>query len=392
MIKIVIATDSFKESLENQKVADIIAKGFLNIFPSSEILSVGVADGGEGTVKSLVNSRKGKIVALKVEDALKREINSFYGIIDENVAVIELAAASGLELIEPQHRNPMITSTYGVGQLMLDALDRGCESFIIGLGGSATNDAGMGMLQCLGAVFIDENGENLEGCGENLEKIQKIDLSNLDKRIINSKIRVAVDVTNPMYGNEGAAHIFATQKGATPLMIKKLDMGLQNFVKLIEEDFTINLQEISGAGAAGGVGGALFGVLGASLEPGIKIITDYLNLEKEIMKADLVIVGEGKMDSQSIKGKAPIGVASIAKDHNVPVIAICGSLEYDAVEVYQYGIDSVHSIIIKPCNLKQAVENAENNLLMMSESIAKTVKVGLKLNDRKREKDEEIIK
>lgn len=379
MRKIVIATDSFKESLEAIEVANLIKQGFSHIFPETDIITYGVADGGEGTVETLVASLKGDMIRIKALDALNREIDSFYGIDHtNNTAIIEMAAASGLEQIDINERNPLITNTFGTGQLIIDALDRGCRNFIIGIGGSATNDAGMGMIAALGGRFLDMDYNVIEPCGGNLKLINSIDLSGLDPRLKECEINIAVDVTNPLYGKTGAAYVFGLQKGATKKMIVELDLGLQKFAQVVQGQFNIDLQQIPGTGAAGGLGGAFNGLLNAKLKPGSEIINSYLKIEGQIEDCDLVIVGEGRMDSQSVSGKAPIGVAKLAKKYDKPVIAICGSLAYDAVEVYDHGVDAIYSVVIRPCELSEALVEAEKNILLTSESIAKTIKLSQK--------------
>lgn len=344
MKKIVIAPDSFKGTMSSTEVCDIIETGIRKVRPDLTIVKVPIADGGEGTVDSFLTAVGGNRVGVKVKDPLFREIDSFYGILpDQRTAVIEMAAASGLPLVENE-KNPYLTSTYGTGQLILDALNRGCRKLIIGLGGSATNDGGVGMAAALGIKFLNDQGQPIPLTGQGLENLSRIDLSQKDKRLDQLEILAACDVDNPLHGPNGAAYVFAPQKGADEAMVKDLDRNLVHYGEIIRRDLGISVQEIPGSGAAGGLGAGLVAFLGAKLKPGIDIVLDCVGFDQIISDAALVITGEGKIDGQSLRGKVPFGIGTRAKSLNVPVIAIVGDIGDDIDPVYQSGIKAIFSI------------------------------------------------
>ncbi|SEQ66796.1 glycerate kinase [Basfia succiniciproducens] len=377
-MKIVIAPDSYKESLSAMNVANIIEKGFKQIFPDATYVKVPVADGGEGTVDTMVEATNGKRIELDVVGALGSQQKAFWGISHDNsVAFIEIAAACGIEQVPMEKRNPLITTTYGVGELILSALDFGVRHFIVGLGGSATNDGGAGMLQALGVKLLDEQGKSLGYGGAELARLSKIDFSTMDCRLAECKFDVACDVTNPLVGENGASATFGPQKGATPQMVKQLDEALSHYADIIKQDLNIDVKDLPGSGAAGGLGAAFAGVLKGELKSGIGIITQLLDLESKIKDADLVITGEGRIDHQSINGKVPVGVAAIAKRYDLPVIGIAGSLGKDIHVVYDYGLDAVFSVLNKVCSLPEALDptNAAENLEITARNIAATLKM-----------------
>ena len=369
-MNILIAPDSFKDSLSAMEVCNNIEKGIIRVFPQAKIKKIPLADGGEGTVDALVQATNGKKIQATVHDPLFRKITATYGILgDEKTAVIEMAAASGIELLNEMERNPWITSTLGTGELMKDALDKGCRKFIVGIGGSATNDGGTGMAVALGARFIDTSGNEMAGTGENLGKINKIDLNNLDSRINECSISVACDVTNPLYGQQGAACVYSPQKGADTKMVKKLDQNLQHFGQLIEKQLRKKVSLMPGAGAAGGLGAGLHAFLNATLEPGFKIIKNTLNLDDIMPWADVIITGEGKIDNQTRFGKTPHGVAMVAKQKKIPVIALAGTLGDGYEELYKHHFHAIFSILDKPMQLNEALENAPKLLEQTTETI-----------------------
>jgi len=354
-MKIVIAPDSFKGSLTAVEVSDAIEQGIREIFPESEIVKIPMADGGDGTVHCLVNATGGKILREKVTGPLGDEVLASYGILgDKKTAVIEMAEASGLTLVSENRRNPLVTTTYGTGQLIKFALDQGCRKMIIGIGGSATNDGGAGMVQALGAKLLDKDGEEIGFGGGELKKVFRIDTKYLDNRLSETKVLVASDVSNPLCGPQGASRIYGPQKGATPEVIEELDESLAYFAGIIKRDLNKDVKDIPGAGAAGGLGASLIAFLNAELRPGIEIIIEIVKLEQAIKGADLVITGEGKIDSQTIYGKAPIGVAKIAKKYHIPVIAVAAIIGNDADIVYQYGINTLLKISEPPMNLNES--------------------------------------
>jgi glycerate kinase len=353
-MKIVVAPDSFKGSLTAVEVSDAIGQGVREIFPEAEIVKIPMADGGDGTVQCLVNDTGGEILRKKVIGPLGDEVLASYGILgDKKTAVIEMAEASGLTLVPENKRNPLITTTYGTGQLIKAALDQGCRKMIIGIGGSATNDGGAGMLQALGVKLLDREGKEIGFGGGELKEVFRIDTKYLDNRLSETKVLIASDVSNPLCGPKGAARIYGPQKGATPEIIEELDKSLAHFAEIIKRDLNKDVKDIPGAGAAGGLGASLMAFLDAELRPGIKIIIEVVKLEQAIKDADLVITGEGKIDSQTIYGKAPIGVAKIAKKYNIPVVAVAAIISDDADIVHQYGIDTLIKISEPPMSLTE---------------------------------------
>ena len=353
-MKIVVAPDSFKGSLTAIEVSDAIEKGIREVFPEAEIIKIPMADGGDGTVQCLVNATGGKILEEKVIGPLGNEVWAFYGILgDRKTAIVEMAAASGLTLVPENKRNPLITTTYGTGQLIKAALNQGCRKMIIGIGGSATNDGGAGMVQALGTKLLDKDGEEIGFGGGELKKIVKIDISCMDKRLSDIKVLAASDVNNPLCGPQGASRIYGPQKGATPEIIEELDESLAYFAELIKRDLHKDIKDIPGAGAAGGLGASLIAFLNAEFRPGIEIMIEAVKLEQAIKDADLVITGEGKIDSQTIYGKAPIGVAKIAKKHNIPVVAVAAIIEEDSRIFQSYGIDTLIKVSEPPMRLSE---------------------------------------
>jgi len=324
-MKIVIAPDSFKESLTALEVATAIERGFKQVFPNAHYLKVPVADGGEGTVRSLVDATQGSMVELRVAGPAGENVDAFFGILgDGKTAVIEMAAASGLHLVPSEMRNPMTACSRGTGELILAALDEGVNKIILGLGGSATNDGGVGMMKALGVVFRGKSGSVIESGGQGLGKIADIDLAQLDSRLPRVQFEVACDVDNPLCGEKGASAIFAAQKGATPEMIMRLDNNLSHYAGQLKKQLGKDVAQL-----AGGMGASVLAFFAATLRPGVDIVTEMVGLAKKVVDADLVITGEGRIDSQSIHGKAPIGVARIAQAAGCPVIGLAGSLSSD---------------------------------------------------------------
>lgn len=379
-MKIVIAPDSYKESLSALEVATAIELGFREIWPEADYVKIPVADGGEGTVEAMVAATQGHLVHVDVTGPLGNTIQAFYGLSgDERSAFIEMAAASGLEQVPANLRDPLKTTSWGTGELIRHALDAGVEHIIIGIGGSATNDGGAGMVQALGARLLDAQDEDIAHGAMGLESLTRIDISQLDPRLAGCRIEVACDVTNPLTGKEGASVVFGPQKGATAEMIPRLDRALTHYAQLIARDLDVNVLELAGGGAAGGMGAALYAFCGAQLRRGIEIVTDALRLDACVADADLVVTGEGRIDSQTIHGKVPVGVAKIAKRYNKPVIGIAGSLTADVGVVHQHGLDAVFSVIYTICSLDDALKNANENVRMTARNVAATLKAGQQL-------------
>lgn len=374
-MKIIVAPDSFKESLSAIKVSNAISKGILNILPQADIIQIPISDGGEGILDVLLNVLGGKRVSVNVRDPLNRNIKAEYGILNDNVtAIIEIAKASGLELLDDHERNPMLTSSFGTGQLIKDALDYGCEKIIIGIGGSATNDGGMGMVKALGVKFLNNKNEEVQEGGGSLDQICKIDLSKFDERIINCEIVVACDVKNQLTGQKGASFVYGEQKGGTIEQLKILDKNLKIYASVIRECTGIEVETIEGSGAAGGIGAGLIAFFNAELKSGIDLIIETLEIDKLIKNADLVITGEGKIDKQTLNGKAILGIASVGKKYKVPVIAITGKIGDNIDEIYQLGITAIFSIVNKPMTLDEAINNVEYLIQSCLENIIRTIK------------------
>lgn len=357
MKRITLAVDSFKGSLSSREVADAFEAGWRERIPACEVRKVSIADGGEGTVDALVETLNGELVEARVADPLGRPIVARYGVIDGGAtAVMEMSAASGLPLIAPEERNPLRTSTYGTGEMIAHALDRGCRKFLVGIGGSATNDGGTGMLRALGFRFLDSEGAELVGGGEILERIDSIDTSAVRKELSECEFIVACDVTNPLYGPEGAAYVFAPQKGADAAMVERLDRGLRVYARAIERFNGVQVDRIAGAGAAGGLGGGFKALLGARLEPGIDMVLNAMQFDKIISGSDLVITGEGRIDRQTTMGKAPSGVLRAAQAQGIPVVAIGGAVQ-PCKELSESGFAAVLPIVAGPVTLDVAMQH-----------------------------------
>lgn len=370
-MKIIIAPDSFKESLTAMEVANAIEAGFKQVMPHAQFIKLPMADGGEGTVQSLVDATNGAIINCPVTGPLGEKVDAFYGLSgDGQTAVIEMAAASGLHLVAPERRNPLLTTTYGTGELIKAALDKGVKHIIVGIGGSATNDGGAGMAQALGIKMVDKNGLEIGYGGGALAHLSRIDLSAVDARLQTVALEVACDVNNPLCGRKGAAHVFGPQKGATPEMVALLDKNLAHYADIIKTQLGREIKDMPGAGAAGGMGAALLGLFNATLRPGIEIVMDAVNFSEIIAGADLVVTGEGRIDSQTIHGKTPIGVARAAKKQGIPVIAIAGCLSSDCAVVYEQGIDCVFSVLSSAVSLEEAFRDAAANIEISARNIA----------------------
>ena len=358
-MKILIATDKFKDSLSAKQVCEGLQRGILRTFPSATIEVLPLADGGEGTLETLQTAWGGQLVSCEVHDPLARKITANYLWIEERqTAIIEMARASGIELLKHNERNCLITSTYGTGELIKDALKKGAKEIILTVGGSATNDAGIGMASALGYVFLDKNNKILEPVGKNLPEISKIDTQNIHKDLFKTKFIVATDVSNPFYGEEGAAYVFSPQKGADSQAVKDLDLGLRNINKLIKNDFKIDLQKVKGSGAGGGIGGGAVAFLRAEIKSASQWILEINQVEHKLKNVDLLITGEGKIDSQTWQGKLISQLVLQAETTQTPVILVCGTLHDAENIITQKGILYASSILNEPMNLEKALENA----------------------------------
>lgn len=376
-MKVVISIDSLKSSLSSMEAANAIKEGILNVDTDTDITIMPLADGGEGTVDALVDGMHGEAIITKVTGPVVEKVDAKYGILKEtNTAIMEMAQAAGFALVPNHLKNPLYTTTYGVGEMIKEAIQKGCRNFIVGIGGSATNDAGVGMLQALGFEFYDEDGESVGFGGQVLEKIKSIKIDNKLKELDECNFKIACDVNNPLFGENGAAYVYGPQKGATPEIVKELDNGLRTFAEVVKNELGKDIAEFPGTGAAGGLGFAFLGFLNGKLESGIKIILDEINLEDAVKDADLVITGEGRLDNQTAMGKAPIGVAKIAKKYGAKVIAIAGCTTDDAVKCNEEGIDAFFSIVNSAITLEEAInkETATKNMIATTTQIFRLIK------------------
>lgn len=366
--KVVVASDSFKGCLRSDQVADAVETGVLKVFPDCEVVKLPVGDGGEGTMEALVSAMGGHVIALSVQDPLGRTVEAEYALLNDGSAVIEISKSSGLTLLAQHERNPLKTSTYGVGQLIADALRKGCRRFLVCIGGSATNDAGTGMLEALGYRLFNSAGTELNGCGENLIKIKDVDSSAAMPELKESEFIVACDVDSPLYGPNGAAYVFAPQKGADAAMVEELDRGLRHFADIMQKCAGLDVADMSGAGAAGGLGAAFIAFLNAKLKRGADMVLDAVGFDEHIQNADMVITGEGKIDSQTMSGKLPAAVAERADAQDIPVVAICGSSDVDFLPIFQ----NIYPVTLEGTPLNEAMnpETARKNIIRTVEDIS----------------------
>jgi glycerate kinase len=372
-IKIIIAPDSFKGSVSALEAAQAIESGIRRCLPDAETLLVPVADGGEGTLDSLVAATQGRKVAAVVTGPLGDPVKAEYGWLGDGITcVIEMASASGLCLVPSERRNPLQATTYGTGELIKLALDEGCRSFILAIGGSATNDGGIGMIQALGMRLTDKDGNSVGFGGSELGRIEAIDDAQWDPRIEESTFLIASDVQNPLVGLHGASHVFGPQKGASPEMVERLDQGMHRWADRVESKTGIRLHDYPGAGAAGGIGGAFIAFFPAVMKRGIDIVIEYTGLRNALQGADLAFTGEGQIDEQTASGKTPMGVAQEAMKYGVPTMVLAGSIGSGIDVLYKYGIKSIHSIVSGPMTLQEAMERAPELLAQRAEQVMRT--------------------
>lgn len=369
-MKIVIAPDSYKGSLTALEACNAMKRGVLKAVPDAEIITVPMADGGEGTTRSLVDSLGGTIIECNVKNPLGVPIKASYGILSDGTAVIEMAEASGLTLIGTEERNPMSSTSYGTGELIKDALDRGCRNFILGIGGSATNDGGAGMAQALGFELLDRNGCQIPFGGVGLAELDGINQSSADRRLRESCFTIACDVNNPLCGENGASSVFGPQKGATPEMIAILDRNLSHFADIIERDMGVQVKDIPGAGAAGGIGAGMLAFLNATLKRGVEIVIDAVMLKEKLTGADFVITGEGGCDFQTVQGKTPYGVAKTAQQFDIPTIILAGQVGTGTEALYDHGVTGIFTLVNGPVSLDYAIKHADR---LIEEAIERIV-------------------
>ncbi len=379
-MKIVLAPDSYKGSMTARVVAEAMREGVLRVVPDADTVLVPVADGGDGTLETLVDSTGGAVETATVTGPLGEPVSAGWGALgDGNTALVEMARTSGLAMAPPDRRDPRVTTTYGLGEVIRAALDAGYRSFVIGIGGSATNDAGAGMAQALGARLLDANGADLPFGGAALASLDRIDLGGLDPRIAESDVVVACDVSNPLCGPSGASAVYGPQKGATPEMVEELDAALRNFAAVVERDVGAAVRDVPGAGAAGGLGGGLIAFLGGRLERGVDIVLGVLKLEERLEGADLVITGEGCMDFQTVFDKAPVGVARRAARLGIPVIAVSGSHGEGFHEVHDHGIAAAAPIVCQPMTLEESSERGPELVAQATEEALRFMRLGARV-------------
>ncbi|HZH93379.1 MAG TPA: glycerate kinase [Tissierellaceae bacterium] len=378
-MKILIASDSFKGSATTMEVAERIEKGLLRIIPELEVLKLPMADGGEGTVETLVYGMDGKFVCEEVTGPLGDRVQAKYGIIQDQIAIIEMAEASGLVLVEEERRNPSLTSTYGTGELILSALQRGYGKIYVGIGGSATNDGGVGMARALGYRFLDRDGNEIPEGGGGLDGLRRIDRSNVTPLLEDAQITVMCDVENPLYGPGGAAYVYGPQKGADPQMVQLLDRNLRHLADILKEDMDVDIGDVPGSGAAGGLGGGLMAFCGADLRPGIEMVLDILEFDGLLKDVDLVITGEGRIDGQSSKGKVPAGVAKRARKLNKPLVAMAGGVGEGTEILHTMGIDLILPIVDRPMGLLDAMDGVGILLEKTGERLGRIIRLADKL-------------
>ena len=371
-MKVVVAIDSLKGSLSSMEAGLAIKEGVLAAQPDAEVIVKPLADGGEGTTDALIEGMNGERIDLTVTGPMHTPVDAYYGYLREtNTAVMEMASAAGITLVPDKEKNPLLATSYGVGEMIIDAIQRGCRNFIIGIGGSITNDGGIGMLKALGVRFLDEKGEDAGEGGQALAKVACIDLSGLNPLLKECHIQVACDVNNPLCGESGSTYVYGPQKGVTEDMKKTLDEAMAHFARVTSESLENDYMNTPGAGAAGGLGFAFLAYVGATVTPGIELILDAVGLEDELSGADVVVTGEGRLDFQTAMGKAPVGVARLAKKYNARVVAFAGSVTKEATACNKEGIDAFFPILRGVCTLADAMDpvNARNNMIATVEQV-----------------------
>ena len=378
-MKLVFASDSFKGTVSSEQTVELLTKAAHEVFGPCETIGVPVADGGEGTTDAVILARKGSKVYANVHGPLMEEANAYYGRLSDTEVVLEMAQASGLPMVPEELRNPLNTTTYGTGQLVKAAVDAGYTDISIAIGGSATNDGGMGFASALGIRFLDKDGNVLEGKGSELEKVDYIDMSGLDEKVKNVHFTVMCDVTNPLCGKDGATYTFGKQKGGTPEILDRLENGMCNYRDVIIRQFGINPDDTPGTGAAGGLGAALKIFLNAEMKSGIETVLDLIDFDKLIENADLIVTGEGRTDWQSCFGKVMQGVGDRAKKYSIPAVALCGGLGEGYEQIYEHGIDSIMTTVDGPMPLSKALDEAESLYYKGAIRMFRMVRAGMKL-------------
>lgn len=381
-MKFLFASDSFKGTLSSEQIITLLDAAAKNVFPDCETMGIPVADGGEGTIDAVISVLHGSIYEVDVHGPLMEEVVSRYGETGNGAAVIEMAAASGLPMVPVDKRDPRVTTTYGTGELIKTALDRGCRDITIAIGGSATNDGGMGAMRALGIHFLDENGEELPGCGNDLARVADIDISGLHRAVKDAKFTIMCDVNNPLTGPDGATYTFGKQKGGSPEILDELEQGMIHYAALIREKMGTDVDQIPGSGAAGGLGAAFCVFLKAEMKSGIETVLDLIHFDELLEGVDLVITGEGRIDWQSAFGKVPSGIGNRCRKKGIPAIAIVGGMGDKAEMIFDHGIDSIITTINGAMGLDEALERAEELYAGAAERAFRMVKAGMRLQDR----------
>lgn len=381
-MKFLFASDSFKGTLSSEQIITLLDAAAKNVFPDCETMGIPVADGGEGTIDAVISVLHGSIYEVDVHGPLMEAVVSRYGETGNGAAVIEMAAASGLPMVPVDKRDPRVTTTYGTGELIKTALDRGCRDITIAIGGSATNDGGMGAMRALGIRFLDENGEELSGCGNDLARVADIDISGLHSAVKDARFTIMCDVNNPLTGPDGATYTFGKQKGGSPEILDELEQGMIHYAALIREKMGTDVDQIPGSGAAGGLGAAFCVFLKAEMKSGIETVLDLIHFDELLEGVDLVITGEGRIDWQSAFGKVPSGIGNRCRKKGIPAIAIVGGMGDKAEMIFDHGIDSIITTINGAMGLDEALERAEELYAGAAERAFRMVKAGMRLQDR----------
>lgn len=376
-MKFLFASDSFKGTLSSEKIIDLLTRAAEDIFPGCETAGTLIADGGEGTVDAVIAMTKGSMVEVPVHGPLMEETKAFYGKINEDSAIIEMAAASGLPMVPTELRNPLNTTTYGTGELIKDALDKGFRKISIAIGGSATNDGGMGAMAALGVKFLDKDGNALQGVGSDLAKVVKVDVSGIHPAVAETEFTVMCDVNNPLTGPDGATYTFGKQKGGTPEILEELEEGMKSYAAVVGEALGMDIDHIAGAGAAGGLGAALCGFLKANLKSGIETVLDLIHFDEMLEGVDVVVTGEGRIDWQSAFGKVPSGIGMRCKNKGIPAVAIVGGMGKGAEKIYEFGVESILPTINGAMDIEEALERAEELYQAAAERMFRFLKVGM---------------
>ena len=376
-MKFLFASDSFKGSLSSEKIIDLLTESAKKIFPGCETKGTLIADGGEGTVDAVIAMTKGSMVEVSVHGPLMEETKAVYGQINADSAIIEMAAASGLPMVPTELRNPLNTTTYGTGELIKDALDKGFRNISIAIGGSATNDGGMGAMAALGVKFYDSDGNELKGTGSDLAKVVKVDVSEIHPAVSQTTFTVMCDVNNPLTGPDGATYTFGKQKGGTPEILDELEAGMKSYAAVVGEALGMDIDHIAGAGAAGGLGAALCGFLKANLKSGIETVLDLIDFDQMLEGVDLVVTGEGRIDWQSAFGKVPSGIGMRCKKKGIPAVAIVGGMGKGAEKIYEFGVESILPTINGAMDIEEALERAEELYQAAADRLFRLIKVGM---------------